>query len=338
MELRFDPSGALTVYGGTHSHGQGHATVFAQIAHDILGVPFEQIKYVQGDTAQVAIGRGTYGARSAVVGGSALKRAADNMIEKGKERAAALMEADEGDIEFTDGKYVVSGTDKTVALVDVAKASFAPMGPLTNRFGIGLESEGSFSPEPPSHPNGSHVCEVEVDPETGEVKLDRYYVVDDLGRILNPMIVLGQIQGGAVQGMGQALMEHQVYDRELRPAPHRQFHGLRDAARVPAAEHRRQDGGDRLQDQSARREGHRRVGHDRCAADHHQRSDRRVAAAGRGGDRHAGDAAAGLGGDQEGGGRGKKDVRRLGLVGSTDWTETLRRRRGTWSARAAVPA
>ena len=213
MELRFDPSGALTVYGGTHSHGQGHATVFAQIAHDILGVPFEQIKYVQGDTAQVAIGRGTYGARSAVVGGSALKRAADNMIEKGKERAAALMEADEDDIEFTDGKYVVSGTDKTVALVDVAKASFAPMGPLTNRFGIGLESEGSFSPEPPSHPNGSHVCEVEVDPETGEVKLDRYYVVDDLGRILNPMIVLGQIQGGAVQGMGQALMEHQVYDK-----------------------------------------------------------------------------------------------------------------------------
>ncbi len=214
MELRFDPSGALTVYGGTHSHGQGHATVFAQIAHDILGVPFEQIKYVQGDTAQVPIGRGTYGARSAVVGGSALKRAADNMIEKGKERAAAMLEADKGDIEFKDGKYVVSGTDKAIALVDVAKASFAPMGPLTQKFGIGLESDGSFSPEPPSHPNGSHVCEVEVDPETGEVTLDRYVVVDDLGRILNPMIVLGQMQGGTVQGMGQALMEHQVYDRQ----------------------------------------------------------------------------------------------------------------------------
>ncbi len=214
MELRFDPSGALTVYGGTHSHGQGHATVFAQVAHEFLGVPFERIKYVQGDTAQVAIGRGTYGARSAVVGGSALKRAADNMIEKGKERAAAMMEADAGDIEFKDGEYKVSGTDKKVALVDVAKASFAPMGPLTNKFGIGLEAEGSFSPEPPSHPNGCHVCEVEVDPETGEVKLDRYYVVDDLGRILNPMIVLGQIQGGAVQGIGQALLEHQVYDRQ----------------------------------------------------------------------------------------------------------------------------
>jgi carbon-monoxide dehydrogenase large subunit len=214
MELRFDPSGALTVYGGTHSHGQGHATVFAQVAHDILGVPFEQIKYVQGDTAQVAIGRGTYGARSAVVGGSALKRAADQMIEKGKDRAAAMMEADKGDIEFKDGVYVVTGTDKKIGLVDVAKASFAPMGPLTNKFGIGLEAEGSFSPEPPSHPNGCHVCEVEVDPETGEVKLDRYNMVDDLGRILNPMIVVGQMQGGSVQGMGQALMEHQVYDRK----------------------------------------------------------------------------------------------------------------------------
>jgi carbon-monoxide dehydrogenase large subunit len=214
MEMRFDPSGALTIYGGTHSHGQGHATVFAQMAHEYLGVPFEDIRYVQGDTAQVAIGRGTYGARSAVVGGSALKRAADGMIEKGKERAATMMEADSGDIEFKDGSYRVKGTDKAVALVDVAKASFAPMGPMTQKFGIGLESEGSFSPEPPSHPNGSHVCEVEIDPETGAVHIDRYFVVDDLGRILNPMIVRGQIQGGVVQGIGQALMEHQVYDRQ----------------------------------------------------------------------------------------------------------------------------
>jgi carbon-monoxide dehydrogenase large subunit len=214
MEMRFDPSGALTIYGGTHSHGQGHATVFAQMAHEYLGVPFESIRYVQGDTAEVPIGRGTYGARSAVVGGSALKRAADNMIEKGKKLAAAMLEADAADFEFKDGSFRVTGTDKAIALVDVAKASFAPMGPLTGKFGIGLESEGSFSPEPPSHPNGSHVCEVEVDPETGEVTIDRYFVVDDLGRILNPMIVRGQIQGGVVQGIGQALMEHQVYDRD----------------------------------------------------------------------------------------------------------------------------
>jgi carbon-monoxide dehydrogenase large subunit len=214
MDMKFDPSGALTIYGGTHSHGQGHATVFAQLAHDILGVPFEQIRYVQGDTAQVSIGRGTYGARSAVVGGNALKLAADNMIEKGKKLAATMMEADAGDLEFKEGSFRVIGTDKAISLVDVAKASFAPMGPLTGKFGVGLDSSGSFDPTPPSHPNGAHVCELEVDPETGEVHIDRYYVVDDLGRILNPMIVRGQQQGGVVQGIGQALIEHQIYDRQ----------------------------------------------------------------------------------------------------------------------------
>jgi carbon-monoxide dehydrogenase large subunit len=187
--------------------------VFAQIVHELLGVPFEDIQFVQGDTAQVAMGRGTYGARSAVVGGSALKLAADAMIEKGKSLASAMMEADAADIEFKEGSYRVSGTDKKIALVDVAKASYAPMGPLTKQFGVGLEASGSFSPEPPSHPNGAHVCEVEVDPETGEVTVDRYYVVDDLGRVLNPLIVRGQIHGGVVQGIGQALVEQQVYDR-----------------------------------------------------------------------------------------------------------------------------
>ena len=213
MDLKFDPSGALTVYGGTHSHGQGHATVFAQLAHEMLGVPFEQIRYVQGDTAQVAIGRGTYGARSMVVGGNALKAAADDMIEKGKKLAAAMMEADAGDIDFKEGTFRVTGTDKSIKLVDVAKASYAPMGPLTQKFGIGLDAAGSFDPTPPSHPNGSHVVELEVDPETGAVAIDRYFVVDDLGRIINPMIVRGQQMGGVVQGIGQALMEHQVYDR-----------------------------------------------------------------------------------------------------------------------------
>jgi carbon-monoxide dehydrogenase large subunit len=213
MDLRFDPGGSLTIFAGTHSHGQGHATVFAQIVHELLGVPFEDIQFVQGDTAQVAMGRGTYGARSAVVGGSALKLAADAMIEKGKLLASAMMEADAADIEFKEGSYRVSGTDKKIALVDVAKASYAPMGPLTKQFGVGLEASGSFSPEPPSHPNGAHVCEVEVDPETGEVTVDRYYVVDDLGRVLNPLIVRGQIHGGVVQGIGQALVEQQVYDR-----------------------------------------------------------------------------------------------------------------------------
>jgi aerobic carbon-monoxide dehydrogenase large subunit len=213
MDLRFDPGGSLTIFAGTHSHGQGHATVFAQIVHELLGVPFEEIRFVQGDTAQVAMGRGTYGARSAVVGGSALKLAADGIIEKGKGMASALMEADVADIEFKEGRYRVAGTDKSIALTDVAKAFYAPMGPLTQKLGVGLEASGSFSPEPPSHPNGAHACEVEVDPETGVVTVDRYFVVDDLGRVLNPLIVRGQIHGGVVQGVGQALIEQQVYDR-----------------------------------------------------------------------------------------------------------------------------
>ena len=213
MDIRFDPGGTVTIFGGTHSHGQGHATVFAQCVHEWLGVPFEQIRYVQGDTAQVPFGRGTYGARSAVVGGSALKRAADTVIEKAKPMAAAMMEADAGDIEFSDGAFKVAGTDKAIPLTEVAKASYAPMGPMT-KFGIGLEGSGSHSPEPPSHPNGAHAVEVEIDPETGEVKVDRYVMVDDLGQVLNPMIVNGQQHGGVAQGIGQALYEHAVYDRE----------------------------------------------------------------------------------------------------------------------------
>ena len=213
MDIRFDPGGTVTVFGGTHSHGQGHATVFAQLVHEFLGVPFESIRYVQGDTAQVPFGRGTYGARSAVVGGSALKRAADTIIDKAKPMAAAMMEADVGDIEFGDGLFKVAGTDKAIPLVEVAKASYAPMGPMT-KFGIGLEGSGTHSPEPPSHPNGSHACEVEIDPETGEVTVERYIAVDDLGQVLNPMIVIGQMHGGVAQGIGQALYEHAVYDRD----------------------------------------------------------------------------------------------------------------------------
>ena len=187
--------------------------MFAQLVHEFLGVPFESIRYVQGDTAQVPFGRGTYGARSAVVGGSALKRAADAIIDKAKPMAAAMMEADVGDIEFGDGLFKVAGTDKAIPLVEVAKASYAPMGPMT-KFGIGLEGSGTHSPEPPSHPNGSHACEVEIDPETGEVTVERYIAVDDLGQVLNPMIVIGQMHGGVAQGIGQALYEHAIYDRD----------------------------------------------------------------------------------------------------------------------------
>ena len=214
MDLRFDPSGSVSIIAGTHSHGQGHATVFAQLVHEWLGVPFETIRFIQGDTASVPFGRGTYAARSSLVGGNALKVASEAIVDKAKPMAAALMEAAEGDLEFKDGSFRVVGTDKTIPLTEVAKAFYAPMGPLTEKMGVGLEAQGTYSTNPPNHPNGSHVCELEIDPETGEVTIDRYFVVDDLGVVLNPMIVRGQIHGGIAQGIGQALVEHAVYDRE----------------------------------------------------------------------------------------------------------------------------
>ena len=213
MELRFDPSGAVTIVAGTHSHGQGHATVFSQMVSDWLGVPFENIRFIQGDTAQVPYGRGTYAARSSMVGGCALMAAADAIVEKAKPMAAALMEAAAADVEFKEGRFRIVGTDKAMSMTDVAKAFYAPAG-LTDKLGVGLDASGSYGTNPPNHPNGSHVCELEIDPETGDVTIERYFVVDDVGRALNPMIIAGQVHGGVAQGIGQALLEHAVYDRE----------------------------------------------------------------------------------------------------------------------------
>jgi carbon-monoxide dehydrogenase large subunit len=212
MELRFDPSGTVTVVAGTHSHGQGHATTYAQLVSDWLGVPFENVRLVQGDTDAVAFGRGTYASRSAMLGGSALKAASDAIIEKAKPLAAHLLETAVGDLEFHEGKFKVSGTDKAIALTEVAKAFFRPVGPTT-KFGTGLDASGS-SAAPPTFPNGCHVCELEVDPETGVVEIDRYVVVDDVGKVINPMICHGQIEGALAQGIGQALMENVAFDRE----------------------------------------------------------------------------------------------------------------------------
>jgi carbon-monoxide dehydrogenase large subunit len=212
MELRFDPSGTVTVVAGTHNHGQGHATTYAQLVSDWLGVPFESVRLVQGDTDAVSFGRGTYASRSAMLGGSALKGAADAIIEKAKPMAAFLMEASAADIEFAEGNFRISGTDKKIGLVDVAKAFYRPVGPTT-KFGTGLDASGS-SAAPPTFPNGCHVCELEVDPETGVVAIDRYTVVDDVGRVINPMICHGQIEGALAQGIGQALMENVAFDPE----------------------------------------------------------------------------------------------------------------------------
>jgi carbon-monoxide dehydrogenase large subunit len=212
MELRFDPSGNVTIVAGTFSHGQGHATTYAQMVSDWLGVPFENIRLVQGDTNQVAFGRGTYASRSSLVGGSALKAASDALVDKARPLAAHLMEAAPADVQFGDGKFRVVGTDRALPLVDVAKAFYRPVG-LPKHFGIGLEASGSWAADPQNFPNGAHVCEVEIDPETGEVTIDRYVVVDDVGRVINPLICEGQIQGGLAQGIGQALFEEVAYDR-----------------------------------------------------------------------------------------------------------------------------
>lgn len=214
MEIRFDPGGTLSIFAGTHSHGQGHATAFAQLVSEWLGVPFESIRYVQGDTQQVSFGRGTFAARSSMVGGGALRAAADNIITRGKLMAAVILEAGEADIEFSAGRYNVVGTDKSIGLTDVAKAFFAPAGPVL-KFGLGLEASGSYSGVPggaPNYPNGCQVCEVEVDPETGDLRIDRFTVVDDLGMIINPMICEGQIHGAIAQGIGQALREKVMLD------------------------------------------------------------------------------------------------------------------------------
>lgn len=216
MELRFDPSGMVSIIAGTHSHGQGHATAFAQLVSEWLGVPLDAIRYIQGDTEKVAIGRGTFAARSSMVGGVALRFAADGIIAKAKPMAGALMEAAVEDIEFKDGNFTVVGTDKAIPLMAVAKAFYAPAGPVL-KFGLGLDAAGSYTGAPggaPNYPNGCQVCEVEVDPETGLVTIERFAAVDDLGMIINPMICEGQIQGGIAQGLGQALLESVSYDSE----------------------------------------------------------------------------------------------------------------------------
>ena len=213
MEIRFSPSGTVSILAGTHSHGQGHATVFSQLVSEFLGIPVQSIRYVQGDTDQVPFGRGTYAARSSMIGGCSLRLAADMIIEKGKKMASRLLEAAEGDIEFLDGKFVVGGTDRAIGIVDVAKACYAPAG-LPKDFGLGLDGFGTWATEPPNFPNGCHACEVEVDPRTGVTRVDTYTAIDDVGRILNPMICEGQVMGGIAQGLGQALMEKVVYEAE----------------------------------------------------------------------------------------------------------------------------
>ncbi len=210
-EIRFSPSGSATVFMGTKNQGQGHETTFKQILHERLGLDPTDVRYIDGDTDRVAFGMGTMGSRSTVIGGTALWTAADKVIAKGRKIAARLLEAAEADIGFADGKFSVVGTDRALSLKEVARAAFQPA-QLPPGLEPGLYETGTFAPKQATWPNGCHVCEVEVDPDTGAVALDRYVIADDVGTVINPVTLKGQIHGGVAQGVGQALMEQVVYE------------------------------------------------------------------------------------------------------------------------------
>jgi len=212
-EVRFDPGGTATLMVGTTSQGQGHETMYRQIAATRLGLAQENMRVVEGDTDAVAFGAGSFGSRSAAIGGTALWLAADKAIAKGKRIAAHLLEAADADISFAHGRFAIAGTDRNLAWKDIARAAYG-MAPLPAGLEPGLVENASFSPVQETFPNGTHVCEVEVDPETGSVTPVSYVVVDDVGTEINPLTLEGQVVGGIVQGLGQILMERIVYDPE----------------------------------------------------------------------------------------------------------------------------
>ncbi|MBT3399727.1 MAG: xanthine dehydrogenase family protein [Rhodospirillaceae bacterium] len=211
-QVRVHPTGSVTVYTGTHSHGQGHETTFAQLVSESFGIPIDQIEISHGDTDQVQFGMGTYGSRSLAVGGPAILNACNKVIDKAKKIAAHIMEADVSDIEFADGKFTVAGTDKEMAFAEISLAAYVPHNYPIEEIEPGLDENAFYDPLNFSFPGGAHICEVEIDPETGDVEVISFTAVDDVGRVVNPMIVEGQVHGGLAQGLGQAMLEGCVYD------------------------------------------------------------------------------------------------------------------------------
>ena len=210
-QVRVAPDGSVTAYLGTHNHGQGHATSFAQILSARLGIPMERISIREGDTAEAPIGTGTFGSRSIAVGGSALQVASGQIIAQGKKIAAHLLEAAVADIEFENGEFRVAGTDRAVSFPQVAGAAYVPHNYPLDSLEPGLDENAFYDPPNFAFSNGVHVCEVEVDPQTGAAELVSYHAVDDVGTVINPMIVEGQLHGGLAQGIGQVLAERTVY-------------------------------------------------------------------------------------------------------------------------------
>lgn len=211
-EVRVHPTGTATVFTGSHSHGQGHETTFAQVVAGKLGIPVENVEIVHGDTGRVPFGMGTYGSRSLSVGGTAIVKAVDKIVAKGKKIAAHLLEAADTDIEFENGEFKVKGTDRKVPFGQVALTAYVPHNYPLDKLEPGLNENAFYDPTNFTYPSGTYVCEVEVDPDTGRTKVERFTAVDDFGNIVNPMIVEGQVHGGLAQGLGQAMLEGAIYD------------------------------------------------------------------------------------------------------------------------------
>lgn len=210
--VRVNATGNISVMVGAHSHGQGHETAFAQVVADMIGIDAETIDIVHGDTSKIPFGMGTYGSRSIAVCGSAMFKATEKIINKAKKIAAHMMEAAEADIELKDGAFSVAGTDKSVAWGEVALKAYIPHDFPIEDIEPGLEETAFYDPANFTYPAGAYACEVEIDPDTGEVTIARFSAADDFGNIINPMIVEGQVQGGIAQGIGQALLEAAIYD------------------------------------------------------------------------------------------------------------------------------
>ncbi|PJK29861.1 xanthine dehydrogenase family protein molybdopterin-binding subunit [Minwuia thermotolerans] len=212
--VRVNPTGSIQVMTGSHSHGQGHETTFAQVVADRLGIGLDQIDIVHGDTNKIPFGMGTYGSRSIAVGGAALSNACDKIVNKATKIAAHLMEASADDVVFENGSFKVTGTDKQVAFGDVALTAYVPHNYPLDELEPGLEETAFYDPKNFTFPAGTYVCEVEIEPQTGAVEIVSFHASDDFGNVINPMIVEGQVHGGLAQGIGQALLENTVYDNE----------------------------------------------------------------------------------------------------------------------------
>ena len=297
--IEFADDGMVNIVVGTQSNGQGHETAYAQVLNDRLGIPFEKIRVVQGDTAKLKWGGGTGGSRSLTAEGMAIRDASDIVIERGKHYASQELETAIADIEFAReaGEFRVVGTDRSIALLDLAAKARTLTPPAGAEPGLpGLDAEAMAKIDAWTFPNGCHVCEVELDPDTGAVRIVNYVAVDDFGVVVNPMLVAGQVHGGVVQGIGQALMEQAVYDDagQLLTGSFMDY-AMPHAADMPVDA--RLDHRGPVQEQPDGRQGLRRGGLGRLARRGDQRADRRAGRPRRARARHAGDAAQALAAD-----------------------------------------